>query len=158
MTSLQPTIRRGQDADLAAVLALLHGAGLPTGDITSAQSLLFWVLETEESLFGVIGMECFGRYALLRSLAVAPSYQQRGLGHRLVARLERDAQTDGVERVVLLTETAETFFRAIGYAVIDRRYVPEEIKQSAEFRSLCPASAVCMTKSLASSRTGESNG
>jgi amino-acid N-acetyltransferase len=55
---------------------------------------------------------------------------------------------------VLLTETAEKFFRAIGYEVIDRRHVPEEIKQSAEFRSLCPASAVCMSKLLASPRAG----
>ena len=53
---------------------------------------------------------------------------------------------------MLLTETAEKFFRAIGYEVIDRRHVPEEIKQSAEFRSLCPASAVCMTKLLPSAR------
>jgi amino-acid N-acetyltransferase len=49
-----------------------------------------------------------------------------------------------------LTETAEGFFRGLGYHVIDRGYVIEELKQSAEFRSLCPASAVCMTKSLVS--------
>ena len=93
-------------------------------------------------------MERFGACALLRSLAVGTSYQRRGLGHQLVARLEREAQADGVEQLVLLTETAETFFRAIGYEVIDRRYVPEEIKQSAEFSSLCPVSAVCLTKPL----------
>ena len=156
--SLQPTIRSGQGADLPAVLALLQGAGLPTADLTSAQALHLWVLEAEESLFGVIGMERFGACALLRSLAVAPSYRQRGLGHQLVARLERDAQADGVEQLVLLTETAEKFFRAIGYEVIDRRHVPEEIKQSAEFRSLCPASAVCMTKLLTSSRAAASHG
>jgi amino-acid N-acetyltransferase len=49
---------------------------------------------------------------------------------------------------VLLTETAETFFRRLGYEAIDRHYVSEDLKQSAEFRALCPASAVCMTKSL----------
>jgi amino-acid N-acetyltransferase len=148
MPSLQPTIRRSQGADLAAVLALLQGAGLPTDDLTGAPGLHLWVLEAKESLFGVIGMQRFGAKALLRSLAVAPSYRQRGLGHQLVARLERDAQVNGVEQLVLLTETAEAFFRAIGYQVIDRRYVPEEIQRSAEFLSLCPASAHCMTKSL----------
>jgi amino-acid N-acetyltransferase len=59
---------------------------------------------------------------------------------------------------VLLTETAEGFFRAIGYEIIDRSHVPEKINQSAEFRLLCPASAVCMRKSLASSRAGVSHG
>jgi amino-acid N-acetyltransferase len=158
MPALQPTIRRGQRADLAAVLALLKRAGLPTDDLTSAPGLHLWVLEADESLSGVIGMERFGACALLRSLAVAPSCQQRGFGRELVARLERDAQVEGVEHLVLLTETAEAFFRQVGYDVIDRRYIPEEIKQSAELRSLCPASAVCMTKSLAASRVGAAIG
>ena len=103
-------------------------------------------------------MERFGARALLRSLAVAPSYQQRGMGRRLVARLEREAQADDVEQLVLLTEAAEKFFRAIGYEVIDRRHVPEDIKQSAEFRSLCPESAICMSKLLTSSRPSVSHG
>jgi|SRR5580692_3562352 amino-acid N-acetyltransferase len=158
MSSLQPTIRRAQDVDLAVVLALLESAALPTADLTSAPGLQLWVLEAKESLCGVIGMERFGTCALLRSLAVGTSFQRRGFGHNLVARLERDAQAYGVEQLVLLTETAEKFFRAIGYEVIDRRLVPEEIKQTAEFRSLCPASAVCMTKLLAPSRAGVPNG
>jgi len=158
MLPRQPTIRRGQDADLPAVLALLQAAGLPTADLTSVASLRFWVLEAEDSVIGVVGMERFGARALLRSLAVAPSYRRRGMGHQLVARLEREVQADHVEQLVLLTETAEKFFRAIGYEVIDRRHVPEEIKQSAEFRSLCPTSAVCMSKLLTSARASESRG
>jgi amino-acid N-acetyltransferase len=141
-------IRRGQPADMPAVVALLQGAGLPTADLTSAHGLKVWVLEARESLLGVIALECFGTNALLRSLAVAPEYRKRGFGHELVARLEQDAQADGIELLVLLTETAEPFFRSLGYHVIDRRYVSAELKQSAEFRSLCPASAVCMSKAI----------
>ena len=96
----------------------------------------------------MIGIERFGASALLRSLAIAPNQQQHGLGSQLVAQLERDVQGTGVEQLILLTETAESFFRRIGYEVIDRRDVPEEVKQSAEFRSLCPASAACMMKSV----------
>jgi amino-acid N-acetyltransferase len=144
----QPSIRRAQVSDLPGVLQLLRGPGLPTADLMSAPGLQLWVLETEGQLVGVIGLERFGTSALLRSLAVAPGYQRRGFGHELVARLERDARADGVERLVLLTETAEVIFRRLGYELVDRRNVAEQIKQSAEFRSLCPSSAVCMTKSL----------
>lgn len=45
---------------------------------------------------------------------------------------------------------------SLGYAVIDRAYVSEELRQSAEFRSLCPASAVCMSKALPCLRVRES--
>jgi amino-acid N-acetyltransferase len=110
--------------------------------------LQIWVLEAQGVLAGVIGLERFGAGGLLRSLAVAPEYQRRGLGHDLVGQLEHDARAEGVERLVLLTQSAEAFFRGLGYSVIDRRYVPDELKQSEEFRSLCPATAVCMTKAL----------
>jgi amino-acid N-acetyltransferase len=156
--SSPPTIRRGQGVDQAAVLAILKSSGLPTADLTSAPGLRLWVLEAEEEVFGVIGMERFGACALLRSLAVGTSFQRQGFGHQLVARLEREAQAEGVEQLVLLTETAEAFFRATGYEVIDRSHAPEKIKQSAEFRSLCPANAVCMTKLLSSLCAGVSHG
>jgi len=81
-------------------------------------------------------------------LAVAPSHQRRGLGQQPVASLEIESRTGGVRQLVLLTQTAERYFRRLGYAVVDRGEVPNEVKQSAAFRSLCPASAVCMTKSL----------
>jgi len=150
--SSQPAIRRGRAADLAAVLTLLRDAGLPTDDLTTAPGLHLWVLAVEKSLVGVIGLECYGAGALLRSLAIAPDFQRRRLGRQLIARLENDARTDGVQQLVLLTESAQAFFGGLGYEVIDRRYVSEDLKQSAEFRSLCPASAVCMTKSLVQGR------
>ncbi len=148
MPSPQPAIRPGRPGDLAAVTVLLKGARLPTEDLTTAPDLHLWVLEVEGDVVGAIGIERFGASALLRSLVIAPAYQRRGLGNRLVAQLEQDVQDKGVGQLILLTETAESFFRRNGYEVIDRRSVPEEVTQSAEFRSLCPASAVCMAKAL----------
>jgi amino-acid N-acetyltransferase len=148
--SLQPGIRRGESADLPVVLALLKSAGLPTADLTSAAGLQVWVLEEKGSLLGAIALERFGTHALLRSLVVAPEFRRRGFGRDLVARLEHDAEVNGVEQLILLTETAEGFFRSLNYKVLDRRFVGKGVKQSAEFRSLCPASAVCMSKVLRS--------
>lgn len=146
--SLKSGIRRGDSADLPAVVELLKGAGLPTADLTSALRLQMWVLDIRDSPQGVVALERFGSEGLLRSLAIARRYRQRGFGRELVLQLEHDAQADGVEQLVLLTETAQPFFRALGYDVIDRRNVSRELAQSAEFRFLCPASAVCMNKAL----------
>jgi amino-acid N-acetyltransferase len=143
------SIRRGRATDLPAVLALLEGARLPTADIASADELAMWVLEERGSIVGAIALERFGTEALLRSLAVAPEYRKRGFGRELVAQLEEGARAENIQQLVLLTETAEAFFRGLGYSVIDRRYVSARLKQSTEFRSLCPASATCMSKILA---------
>jgi amino-acid N-acetyltransferase len=143
-----PEIRRGASSDLPAVVTLLEAACLPTADLGRIQDLTLWVIEGADSLQGVIALERYGRDALLRSLAVAPDHQTRGLGGKLVARLEEEARAHGIKELVLLTEAAERFFRRIGYEVIDRSLVSDVIRQSAEFRSLCPASAVCMRKTL----------
>jgi len=71
-----------------------------------------------------------------------------GLGQALVARAEDDARAEGVQQLVLLTETAQLFFSRLGYRLIERSAAPEQLRQSAEFRSLCPVSAVCMAKNL----------
>jgi amino-acid N-acetyltransferase len=142
-------IRRGGHADLPTVLALLQAAKLPTDDLSSAPDLQTWVLEVESQLAGAIALEGRGASArLLRSLVVATRHQGRGLGHSLVARVESDARAEGVQRLVLLTETAQVFFGQLGYQVIERSAAPQPLQQSAEFRSLCPASAVCMSKTL----------
>lgn len=147
-SSLQPSIRRGNPADLPAVFALLERAGLPTADLRRADHVQLWVSVVDAAVAGCIALERFVNDGLLRSLAVAADYRNRGLGRRLVDRLEEDARAEGVQKLALLTETAEDFFRTLGYISVDRSAVSEALKQSAEFRSLCPVSAVCMIKTL----------
>jgi amino-acid N-acetyltransferase len=144
----RPTIRRAGGGDLPVVLRILSAAGLPTEDLSTARDLRLWLATDGDVPLGVVGLERFGAEGLLRSLAVLPGHRQRGLGRELVARVDRDARAEGVDRIVVLTETAERFFRCLGFEVIDRAAVSEPMKQSAEFRSLCPASATCMSKFL----------
>jgi amino-acid N-acetyltransferase len=151
--SALPPIRASVSSDLSAVAALLHDAKLPIEDLATAPGLKLWVLEIEGQLAGAVGLEGTANAGcLLRSLAVAASYQRRGLGQALVAHVESDARAHGIKRLVLLTETAQPLFQKLGYEVIERSAVPEPLRQSAEFRSLCPASAVCMAKNLSPCR------
>jgi N-acetylglutamate synthase-like GNAT family acetyltransferase len=151
------TVRAATREDIAAIRALLIAAQLPVEDLDTAPNLRFWVAEDGDLLAGAIGLEPRGTAGLLRSLVVAPAYRQNGLGSALVAALERDAQNNAVVELVLLTQTATAFFERRGFVIVDRANVADEIKHSAEFRSLCPASADCMTKLLAPSRVALSN-
>ena len=82
------------------------------------------------------------------SLAVHGDHRGRGLGGRLVEAIEARAAARGLPQLVLLTETAATFFARRGYADIAREHAPMAVQSSTEFRSLCPASARCMTRRL----------
>jgi amino-acid N-acetyltransferase len=143
-----PEIRRGAPADLQNVIGLLKSAGLPTMDLPEVPHLDFWVMESNGSLAGAIALERYGADALVRSFVVATPFRNRGYGSKLADRLEADAVREGVQHLFLLTETAEAFFRGRNYLPVDRSSVSPAVRQSAEFRLVCPASARCLSKSL----------
>jgi amino-acid N-acetyltransferase len=134
--------------DPVAVRNLLAAAGLPTADLTAAPLADFWGCHEGTTLIGVVGLEVYGAVALLRSLAVAPDGQGRGLGSALLAHAERAARQRGVQALYLLTTTAEAFFVQRGYVRIPREAAPPILRQTAEFAALCPVSAACLTKAL----------
>jgi N-acetylglutamate synthase-like GNAT family acetyltransferase len=142
-------MRESTAVDLPAIRSLLTEAGLPAADLDSSPGLRLWVAEDRGALVGVIGLEQFRSAGLLRSLVVAPHHRQRGLGRRLVDTVERQAKAADLKQLALLTETADRFFEALGYRLVDRQSVPEDVRQSAEFRTLCPLSAQCMAKIIA---------
>ena len=130
-----------------AVIALLEAANLPTEDISAEMLEGFFGCGDSNAPSGVIGLEIYGDCGLLRSLVVKPSCRSAGCGKALVAALESYAAHNGIASVYLLTETAEAFFSRLGYRVIDRADVPEAIKATREFSSLCPDTATVMWKS-----------
>lgn len=132
----------------AAAIALLTAAGLPTADLAAEHFAHFIACGPEDSPAAVIGLELYGEVALLRSLVVSPAARGKGYGGALVAEIEAYAQRLGVRELYLLTNSAETFFSRRGYSKLERADVPEAIRQTAEFSSLCPASAACMHKRI----------
>ena len=140
------------------IRALLLSSGLPTRDLSPSSTGRFLVETEGDALLGCVAVEPYGdpsagsgqRAGLLRSLAVAPEARGRGLGGRLVDAAEARARADGLGALYLLTATAEAFFRARGWRVVDRAEVPSSVRASSEFRGSCCASAVCLWKALGS--------
>jgi amino-acid N-acetyltransferase len=140
-------VRTATHADSARIVALLQANELPTSDLAECRPE-FVIIEEGGELIGTGAMQVFGDVALVRSVAIANDRQKTGLGSSLLNALERHASALGVRELVLLTQTAEPFFERHGYARVERSSVPQAVQATAEFRSLCPASAVCMCKRL----------
>lgn len=141
-------LRQAAPADLPDVEALLAAASLPTADVAAHLSH-FAVADEDGRLVGVAGVERHGSVGLLRSVCVAADRQGRGLGGTLVELVEAWAMASGVEDLYLLTTTAEPYFAGRGFVRVERADVPEAIRATTEFSTLCPSSATCMHRSLA---------
>ena len=142
-------LRPARAADFDAIVALLGAAELPVEDLNAARLDAFVVAAEGEICVGVVGLEIHQSDALLRSLAVEPQYRSRGLGARLVHAIETEARARGVAALYLLTTTATTFFEWMGYTAHDRAGVPSSIAATTEFSSLCPDTADCLWRDLA---------
>ncbi|HEU4407747.1 MAG TPA: arsenic resistance N-acetyltransferase ArsN2 [Polyangiaceae bacterium] len=142
------TLRPAHEDDQGVVLALLARAALPLGGVVETFPTGYVVAVAGERLAGVAGVERYDRWGLLRSVAVAAELRSAGLGAQLVGRVLAGATGDGLEEAYLLTTTAPAFFRKLGFREVGRASVPAPVRASAEFASICPASAVCMALRL----------
>ena len=141
------TIEAAGAADLAAVLELLGRVQLPGEDLENHLDGML-VARRSGQVVGSATLELYGRNALLRSVVVDPGLQGHGLAVGLTRAALDMARERGVSRVYLLTETAEEFFPRFGFRGVARSEVAPEVKQSVEFGSVCPDSALVMLLDL----------
>ena len=147
-TAVTAAIRPANPDDLGVVEALLVASGLPTAGVADALGD-FLVAEHDGTIVGVVGVEQCCGYGLLRSTAVEASWRSRGLGRQLVERAVAAAESKGLQALYLLTTTAERYFPSFGFSVTTREKVPDAVRDTVEFRTACPASAVVMVRPLA---------
>ena len=139
---------RATAADWPAIETLLTSSALPLDG--ASEAFATGIVEHEDGqLVGVAAIEPYAGAAVLRSVAVREDQRGRGLGQVLVAAAEDLARERGASELILLTETAEPFFARLGYEVIDRGSVAEDVAASIEFSTACPSTAVAMRRRLA---------
>ena len=131
---------------LNSTINFLKDSGLPYKDISLEKSLLFSYLDDHGNIIGSGGLEFYGPYALLRSLAVRKDLQGKAIGKRIVNDLLEKAKEEKAIAIYLLTETAHEYFNRLQFHDVDRNSVPQEIRSSSEFSNVCPTSAACMMR------------
>ncbi len=140
-------LRTAADSELESVYALLRSSGLPVEGVKEHFSH-FIIAETGTTIVGSVGLEFYGGTCLLRSLAVSSEYRHLGIGGMLVDAALLAAERNRAKKVILLTETAEKYFRKWGFRVIDAKNVWGGILASTQFTGTCHLTAVCMEKNI----------
>jgi N-acetylglutamate synthase-like GNAT family acetyltransferase len=129
-------IRRSEEADLAAILAIVNDAArayrgvipadrwhepyMSRDDLAGeiARGVEFWVAEQAGRLSGVMGIQDRGDVALVRHAYVAPATQRTGVGTSLLRHVE-----GLVEKPILIGTWAAAswaieFYRRNGFTVV----------------------------------------
>jgi len=136
-------IRKATEADMPSILSLLKQCSLPTEDIPR-ENQIFWVMKNEREITGVIGLENYNPFSLLRSFAVHPAFRGKNLGAGLLYHAVEQADKLGMESLYLCTNTAARYFEKHQWIYIRKESVSSAVLQSEEFRSDWPDSTSCM--------------
>ena len=130
-----------------SVVTLLKKADLLTEDLPD--SLRDFLLAKKDGLLiGVAGLQMFRPVGLLRSVAVKPAHQGKGIAGQMVEQLLAGADEEDLQAVYLITTTADHYFDRYGFMAVSREQVPEAIQQTKQFSGLCPSTAVVMKRNL----------
>ncbi len=139
-----PDLYSATESDLEDILRLLALADLPTSGVREIRDL-FLVIREGENVLAAGAIEMHGPDGLLRSIVVDAARRGEGLGQQITSGLI--SRFEGGD-VYLLTETAADFFERYGFQHVAREEAPEQLRQSEEFRCLCPESASFMRRSV----------
>lgn len=137
-------IRAATSADWDQAIALLQAADLPLGGLPDQFPAAYFFADVDGQVAGMVGLECYGEYGLLRSLAVTNKQRGRGLGSALVRHVQHAAVELGLDAIFLLTSTAEPFFQRRAFVPLARHEAPAPMQAAPEFASICPGSATCL--------------
>ena len=141
-------IRKVQPLDANSIIRLLGQLNLPTRDLDICNMNNFYVAIQNNGIIGVGGIEMYDNIALIRSFAIKQEFRGYGIAEKIYKIIEEEAKKEGILRLYLLTETSTQYFEKFGFEIIKRDIAPLSIVQSAQFRNLCPKSAILMQKSL----------
>lgn len=140
--------RPARPHDVKEALDLLRRSELPDKDVAERFGHYFVVHEDDGRIVGVAGLEVHGEDGLLRSVAVDTDYRRQGLGASLVeAALERAARLE-LGSVYLLTTDVRDYFSRMGFVECLREKAPAVIRESWEFKTGCPSTAVLMKRAV----------
>lgn len=134
--------------DIPGIRWLLEFERLSVDFLAEATIGTFLVCRDKSGVAGTISLQIFQGAGLLRSLVVDHYMRGRGMGGHLARAAERRARRAGVDRMYLLTTTAEEFFAARGYRIIAPSEAPVWIQNALRSTEADVAAAVWMFKPL----------
>ena len=129
-------IRKGVDADVPAILAIINDAAqayrgvipadqwhepyMPLDHLESeiSKGVVFWVAEEDGRLLGVMGIQDKGDVALVRHAYVASSLQRSGVGTKLLRHVEGLTDKPILIGTWAAAAWAIDFYRRNGFSVV----------------------------------------
>jgi amino-acid N-acetyltransferase len=140
--SIRSAVRADAEAIHALIKAHVTDGALLARSVAEIRGNIrdFVVAEEAGNVVGCGALHLYGPHlAEIRSITVRAGVRRRGFGGAIVKALLRRAQRRDIQGVCLFTRQP-AFFATFGFAVVDRKRVPEKFYKDCQ---LCPRLHAC---------------
>lgn len=135
-------VRPANGADLAHIASILHRGKLRSGGARERLGRTVVVEADRGRPVSTAAVDILGSSGILRSVATAAPELGRGSGTLAVAGALRIAARAGARRVFAMTESAQGFFKRLGFEEIERADLPDEIAADPSLERECATAAI----------------
>lgn len=139
--------RNANTTDVLVIKKLLNHSNLPSNDFEKHIEN-FIVIEENNTIIGLGGLEAYDKVGLVRSIVVESNYRNNGIAKDIYLLIEKRAYNLGIRTLYLLTDTATEYFRKLGFKIKKRSDVPIPIMETKQFKEFCPSSATLMFREI----------
>ncbi|PYF07166.1 amino-acid N-acetyltransferase [Rhodobacter viridis] len=126
----------------------LTAARLPTEDLADPGRNFLAFTDASGAICGYGGYEMLDGHALIRSMVVAEPARGHGIGSAMLTTLLATVAAAGASDAWLFTKHAAQFFSHRGFRARARYEVPPPVLASKQASSVCPITAVVMSRAL----------
>ncbi len=126
-------LRKARLSDVDAIFSLIsyyakRGLLLPITEGLICEYIRdFCVFVDEDEVVGCAALRIFTKdLAEVRSVAVKPGWERKGIGKKLVEFCLDEAKKLELQRVFVLTKAVD-FFKACGFVQIDKKSLPQKV-------------------------------
>ena len=130
-------LRHAGSTDIQRLTDFLTDNSMTTVGLQKCIENFIIAVDDKGSWVGVAGYEMYGRSALLRSVAVEKGSRNLGHGRALVEAVLAETRKQGVRTVYLFTESAEQYFKRLGFDPAERDQIDPAVKSSPQFTECC---------------------
>jgi len=124
--------QRANVLDYRSIANVFKACCFNVSDFASSEIVHYITAKTEGKIVAALGIEQYGKHALITAVGVIPEYRNMGIGRRMLLHTYQLAKNLQISHIHYFTEDTR-FFQKLGFTILEREMAPFNVIKSDKY-------------------------